>query len=796
MAPVWLLVQCDLRRRWRPLLVVALLVGMAGAVVLTAAAGARRTESAYPRLLDAIEAHHASVEVSPEYFDGIADLPQVEAVAPASFMFVVAPAGFRSDDLSTMAPIDDRWNVVVDRPVLLDGRRPQPDRVDEVLVNEEAADRLGVQLGRVLTLASFTSEQMERLTDGQDAGEPAGPEIDVTVVGVGRTELEVAGSQPLILLTPAFYALHRYDIGHFDEILHVRLTHGDQDVAAFQEGVRRVVPESEGVTVTPQADSSTSIEDATGVQAVSLVIFAIAAGLAGFVAIGEALARQTALSTDDQIKLHALGLSRRQRFTALIAPAALVAVTGAAVAAGVALLASPVMPTGLARRAEPDPGFAADWLVLGLGFVAVAILVSGRAAISAWRTAGRPSYASVPAGGARVVAWLARLDARPPVVTGVRMALEPGRGRTAVPMRSALAGAVTGVAGMVAALTFGAGLGWAASEPAVYGLTWDASVVGPSDAGGLEHEVTALAENDDVRDVAALSVLPIRFGGEPLQSYGLEPFEGGSFLAVLDGRAPQGPDEVMVGSETLDRLGRHLGDTVAARGLEGGASRDLTIVGRGVFPEFVHPGVPDSDTGAYNDFALLTLAGSESLATEAGGEYFSMALVRWAPGIDGSAATRRLAGNGSDVQVVGRPDRIVNLARVDAFPSVVAAFLVLVAAVATGHALAMSVRRRARDLALFKALGFVGSQVRAAVAWQATTLAAVGVVLGVPAGLVIGRSAWAIVASRLGIDDHIPYPWLALTVAVPVIFVVANLIATPPGRRAARIRPVDALRSE
>ena len=139
------------------------------------------------------------------------------------------------------------------------------------------------------------------------------------MVGIGRTELEVAGSQPLLLLTPAFYALHRDDIGHFDEILQVRLTHGDQDVAAFQAGVQRVVPESEGATVTPQADSSTSIEDATGVQAVSLLIFAIAAGLAGFVATGQALARQTALSTDDQIKLHALGLSRRQRFTALIA---------------------------------------------------------------------------------------------------------------------------------------------------------------------------------------------------------------------------------------------------------------------------------------------------------------------------------------------------------------------------------------------------------------------------------------------------------------------------------------------
>jgi hypothetical protein len=82
------------------------------------------------------------------------------------------------------------------------------------------------------------------------------------------------------------------------------------------------------------------------------------------------------------------------------------------------------------------------------------------------------------------------------------------------------------------------------------------------------------------------------------------------------------------------------------------------------------------------------------------------------------------------------------------------------------------------------------------VAWQATTLAAVGLVLGVPAGLVIGRSAWAIVARRPGIDDHIPVPWLAIAAAVPAAFVVANLIAAVPGRRAARIRPAVVLRPD
>ena len=50
---------------------------------------------------------------------------------------------------------------------------------------------------------------------------------------------------------------------------------------------------------------------------------------------------------------------------------------GAAVAVGVAVLASPLMPLGLARIAEPDPGFATDWLVLGVG-AAPSFLLSRR----------------------------------------------------------------------------------------------------------------------------------------------------------------------------------------------------------------------------------------------------------------------------------------------------------------------------------------------------------------------------------------------------------------------------------
>ncbi len=51
MEALWLLLRAESRQRWRPMLGLALLLGVVGAVVLTAAAGARRTGTAYPRLL-------------------------------------------------------------------------------------------------------------------------------------------------------------------------------------------------------------------------------------------------------------------------------------------------------------------------------------------------------------------------------------------------------------------------------------------------------------------------------------------------------------------------------------------------------------------------------------------------------------------------------------------------------------------------------------------------------------------------------------------------------------------------
>ena len=59
---------------------------------------------------------------------------------------------------------------------------------------------------------------------------------------------------------------------------------------------------------------------------------------------------------------------------------------------------------------------------------------------------------------------------------GVRLALEPGRGRTAVPVRAALAGTALSVLAVTAAITFGANLLHLVNTPPLYGQRWDAAI--------------------------------------------------------------------------------------------------------------------------------------------------------------------------------------------------------------------------------------------------------------------------------------------------------------------------------
>jgi ABC-type lipoprotein release transport system permease subunit len=123
--------------------------------------------------------------------------------------------------------------------------------------------------------------------------------------------------------------------------------------------------------------------------------------------------------------------------------------------------------------------------------------------------------------------------------------------------------------------------------------------------------------------------------------------------------------------------------------------------------------------------------------------------------------------------------------------------LAVLGAATLGHLLVTSVRwRRRRDLAVLKTLGFVRGQVSATVAWQATTLAAIALLVGLPLGVAAGRWAWVLVNQGLGSPAGPVTPTLAVLAVVPATILVANLVAALPARAAAATRPAVVLRSE
>jgi hypothetical protein len=102
------------------------------------------------------------------------------------------------------------------------------------------------------------------------------------------------------------------------------------------------------------------------------------------------------------------------------------------------------------------------------------------------------------------------------------------------------------------------------------------------------------------------------------------------------------------------------------------------------------------------------------------------------------------------------------------------------------HLLVVSVARRRREMGLLKALGFVNRQIVASVAWQATALVAVGIVVGVPLGIVLGREVWGAFADNLGVVPVSVVPSGLLVAIVVGILAAANLLAVAPALAARR----------
>src|SRR6266702_3998861 len=477
------LVAHQLLAAWRGWAALVLLIGFAAGVVLLAVAGAQRTDSAYLRFLEASKA--SDVLVSPVntgltgYYGALSQLGDVSAVAPIAGLHAgpIGPNGVPDFSAAVAAPIDGWWGHLLEVPKLLAGRLPAADRLGEIAVDQIGAADLHLHVGSRLALgATAGNARLTRATVRRFAVRVVG----IVVLRGSVVPVTVLDHEPALIASTALFHLlgmrYRNDDGAF-----VKLRPGITADAFGREAqaLTRRYPDTQGhVFVADERTQAATIERAIRPSAIALAIFALVLAVTAVLVIGQVAAGLLFAASADNPVLSALGMTRRELAAAGLMEVGLAATAGALLA--VAVAASPLMPIGPARLAEPDPGMNVNVPVLAAGAAVTVALLLARVAWPAWRLAsagqGERAAAGVVSRRPLLGRWAARAGAAVTATVGVRLALEPGRGRTAVPVRSALAGTALSIAAVAAAFTFGANLVHLVGTPRLYGKTWDVAL--------------------------------------------------------------------------------------------------------------------------------------------------------------------------------------------------------------------------------------------------------------------------------------------------------------------------------
>jgi len=806
MPAVWLLARARLRRRRESTIALALTVGLAAGTSLLALAGARRTDSAVTRFIAYEQPPEGSVDPQDpadqdlNLLAAVARLPQVAEGVRGAFML----AG--TDSLSALAVLD----TASQHALIVSGRPARADRADEVTVNASGAEHAHLQVGSTVTIQGVAPEDATAALRGTPVAR-SGPAVTLRVVGIQRlaSDLSVAPAPPGVIfasndflyLTPAFFATYGARMANAGIGLAYRLKHGPADLDAFTKEVDQL---SSGRLAVHEGSDDLAAADqarhATRIEALALLLFGLLAAVLAGAMVAQTLTRQAYQDAGDEPALRAMGVTRHQMMGAETLQAAVVGLAGAAVAVAAAILASPLMPIGLARQAEVSPGFSVDGLMLGVGAILIFLGVTAWASSRAWRLAGGSGPAGALQGSraerpSAVAEWAGRSGLPASTSVGVRMALEPGRGATAVPVRTSLLGAVIAVAATAGSLIFGANLTRLAAQPGLQGWTWDVSVGNPHADDTSAQSIPLLDGNPAVAGFTAIAGgaggVGAEVEGQPVDVFGIQTIRGSVLPPFPEGRAPQSADEIALAPKTLERLHRKVGDRVSVAFGPDIAPRSMQIVGRPVLtPAVVNNSMPLGEGGLVTIDSLAGLPPQDAVPV-------NVFLVRLSPTANRQQALARLRDDfPGTVLPASPPPDIENLLRVSGLPTLLAILFAGVALLTVGHTLVGSVRRRRRDLAILRTMGFVKGQVRAAVAWQATTVVLVGGLIGLPIGVVAGRWAWGLVDGRLGLPFDAVLPAAVLGLIVAAALLAANAVAAFPGAVAARTRPAAILRSE
>lgn len=783
---VLLLWRTRLRSSWRSAVILAVVIGLGGAVTLAVAAGARRTASANEAILGEANASDVVTSVTPGDPDvataALRSLPDVAEVD----LWIGFVGGVRGVDPASITSILGFWSdrPAVDRPFITSGRFPTGPR--DALVNEVAAARSGLRVGSRLqvSLADATFSDFETI------------EVDIVGIGLfpdGVIEDELTSKNAVWLsrsLTEQHLDRQFYGSG--------RLVLSRGDVAGVTAGLK--VLRSTGPSDSSGADlviGEVRDEDRARVQkALRPLLLALAglAGLAGGATVlvsAQALGRTIRRRRVDDRSLATMGCTTGQLVAADLAFTASLTVPGILLAVAGAVAASPLFPVGPTRRFGAIGGADIDPIALGGGSLMLGTLILLAVGAGSWRRRARPG--TLTPGRAPGL-----LGARPASATGLRL-LTGRRG-----VASMAVGVSAGLAAMVAALTFTGSLDHLVADPELVGMGWD--VIGREGYTKVDLAAVGAAVEGDasVTRVSGLGYLDGELNGVTTPVAEVHSIQGDPWPPIIAGRAPRSPSEILIGKATLRTLRLRMGDQVKVS-LAGSfgdkprrEERGFTIVGSAVIPAIGLAGIytPRLDLGA-----LLPPGSYEAMVGEP--PRTDVVLFDLAATASASSLRNRFPDGLPDKTdsptewfTSAQPAEVSQAeeARTVIWLAVAALAIAVVAAIA--HTLLGFVRQRRRDYAVLKALGFTGRQIRSTVLWQSGAILAVALMAALPIGAAAGRWLWTAFAGRIGVIVEPVTPLLLLAACALLSCLVVQGTALIPASLARRTSPAQALHGE
>ncbi|HEY6426830.1 MAG TPA: FtsX-like permease family protein, partial [Acidimicrobiales bacterium] len=702
----------------------------------------------------------------------------------------------------------------MDRATVVAGRLADPNRPDEVMATSGAAAELGLHLGQRVPWGFYTLAQASSSGNGNGAAPAPAVRTDLTLVGIVVLNNAVVqddtdtANDATVILTPAFTQRHLTCCADFT-FTYLQLEHHSAGVASVEREIEQVIPPKLPYDFyDPSLDVAKAVH-AIKPEAIALGVFGAIASLATLLIAIQLIGRQVRSWTVEGQVLRSLGAGPPAILTDSLVGVVGAVLAGTLAACIVAVCLSPLFPLGPVRPVYPDRGVSFDWTVLGLGALGLVVLLVLAAAVLAWRAVPhRASVYSILGTGSRsskVADTAAGWGMPAPAVTGIRLALEPGS--DGVPVRSAILGAVLAMIVVVATVVFGSSLNALVAQPSLYGWNWAYELSGSGGVGDIPGPMAdrLLAADPQVSSWSSYYFGNLQVDGQTVPVLGATPREEVG-PPVLSGHGFDGTGQIVLGAGTLVQLHKAIGDTVD---VAYGAARPtlLRIVGTATMPAIGVSGVTghlSMGTGAEVDYHFIPASVRDSFGnTPAGPNAVFVRLkagvnaVSARPGLKDIAGKLSLPTNyGVTVFGVQRPAEIVNYRSMGATPAILGLALAGGAVAALGLTLVASVRRRRREMAMLKTIGFTGRQLAQSVAWQASVAVGVGVVVGIPLGIVLGRLLWTLFAEEIYAVPGPAVPALDIVGVALAALVLANLVAAVPGRIAARTRTALLLRAE